>query len=60
MTNIVTLRPRKQQSILDKTFVRLFRDLVQFLFTTRETELDYYHQKVNVRVASRVAERLKT
>ena len=32
----------------------------QFLFTTNETEVDYYHQKVNVRVASRVAERHKT
>ena len=29
------------------------------LHTTSETELDY-HQKVNVQVASRVAERLKT
>ena len=39
---------------------RLFHFLAQFLFTTSETELDYYHQKMNVRVASRVAERLKT
>ena len=36
------------------------RFLAQFLFTTSETELDYYHQKVSVRVASRVAERLET
>ena len=28
-------------------------------FTLSEIEQDYYHQKVNVRVASRVAERLK-
>ena len=32
----------------------------QFLCTTSETEVDYYHQKVNVRVASQVAERNKT
>ena len=37
---------------------RLFHFLAEFLFTTSETEVDYYHQKVNVRVASRVAEEL--
>ena len=36
-----------------------FNSLAQFVFTTSETEIDYYYQKVNVRVASRVAERLK-
>ena len=36
-----------------------FHFLAQFFFTTSETELDCYHQKVSVRVASRVAERLK-
>ena len=30
-----------------------------FPFTASITELGYYHQKVNIRVASRVAERLK-
>ena len=39
---------------------RLFHVLTQFLFTTSETKLDYYHQKVSVRVTSRVAEGLKT
>ena len=34
--------------------------LAQFAFTTTETELEYYYQKVNVRVAVRVTERLKT
>ena len=34
--------------------------LAQFVFTASETELDYYHQKKNIRVASRVPERLKT
>ena len=38
----------------------LFHVLAQFLFTTSETELDYYNQVVNVRVASRVSEQLKT
>ena len=32
----------------------------QYLFITSESELGYYHQKVNVRVVSRVAVRLKT
>ena len=35
---------------------RLFHFLAKFVFTTSETELDYYHQKVN----GWVAERLKT
>ena len=34
--------------------------LAQFLFTTSKTELNYYHQKLSVWAASRVAERLKT
>ena len=32
----------------------------QSSFDTSETELDYFHQKVSVRVPSRVVERLKT
>ena len=35
---------------------RLFRILASFVFTTSEMELDYYHKKVNVRVALQVAE----
>ena len=31
-----------------------FSLLAQFDITTVETELDYYHQKVNVRVAERL------
>ena len=38
---------------------RLFHFLARFLFTTSDTELDYYHNKTSVRVASRVPERLK-
>lgn len=34
--------------------------LTQFSFTITELELDYYLQKVHVRGASQVAERLKT
>ena len=37
----------------------LFYFLSQLVSITSETKLDYYHQKVNVRVAWRVAERLK-
>ena len=44
---------------LGQNICRLFNFLAQFVFTTSETEVDYYHQKVNVRFASRVAERLK-
>ena len=44
---------------LGQKICRLF-NFFQFLFTTCETELDYYHQKVNILVASRVAKRLKT
>ena len=36
-----------------------FHFLAKFLFTTDQVELDYYHEKLNPRVASRVAERLK-
>ena len=49
----------KNTLILEKTFLE-FSYLAQVLFTTTETELDYYHQKVNVPVTSRVAKRLKT
>ena len=41
-----------QTAILGKTFV-------DFFFTTSETELDYYHEKVNERVASQVAKQLQ-
>ena len=39
--------------------LRLFYLLEQFPFCTSETELPYYHHKVNVRVAEQDAERLK-
>ena len=45
---------------LERNIRRLFHFLAQFLYTTSEKELDYYHRKVNVRVASRIVERLKT
>ena len=44
---------------LGQNICRLFHFLGHFPFTTSETQLDYYHQKVNVWVASRVAKRLK-
>ena len=37
--------------ILDKKFCRLLHVLLQFLFITSETELDYYYQKVKIEVA---------
>ena len=40
--------------------IETFHFLAEFVITTSETEVDYYQQKVNVRVASRVSERLKT
>ena len=39
---------------------RLEKHLAEFIFATSETELDYYQQETNVRVASRPAEPLKT
>ena len=56
--------PRADNIFIVKTFLfsdnlrqkiqRLFHFLAQFVFTTSETEVDYYHQKVNVRVAERL------
>ena len=37
-------------TMLDKTFEDFLHVLAELLFTTSETEQDYYHQKVNVRV----------
>ena len=45
---------------LGQNVCRLFHILTQFPLTKGKAELDYYHQKVNIRVASRVTERLKT
>ena len=45
---------------LGQNAFRLFNFLAQLVFNTCETKLDYYYHKGNVRVASRVAQRLKT
>ena len=45
---------------LGQNIQRLLHFLAQFVITTSETELYYYHQKVNVLVASRVVEQLET
>ena len=45
---------------LRKNICKFFHILAQFSFSTSEKELAYYHQRVNVRVASRVAKHLKT
>ena len=39
---------------------RLFHLSVQFPFTTSKSKVDYYHQKVNLVIASRVGKRPKT
>ena len=45
---------------LQQNLCRLFHVLAQFLFAKSETELDSYHQKVNVRVVSPISAQLKT
>ena len=50
----------KQTFNLGENIYRLHKFLAQLLLTTSETELEYSHQKVHERVASRVAEQLKT
>ena len=42
-----------------KLFTNTFYVLAKFPFTTSETDLDYYHQKLSIPVASRVAEQPK-
>ena len=39
---------------LEQSIYRLFHALAQFLFTTSDTELDYYHQKKNIQAAQRL------
>ena len=48
-----------KKKIFRQNIWRLFHFLEEFSFTTNETKLDYYHQRLSVRAASRVAERLK-
>ena len=43
---------RNSKHNLGQNICRLLHFSEQFLFTTNKTELDYYHQKVNVRIAS--------
>ena len=43
------------ETISDKAFFDIFYVLEQFLFTTSETKLDCYHQKMNVRVAHKLS-----
>ena len=44
---------------LGQEIYRLFQVFAVF-FSTNEAELDYYYQEVNLRVAPKVTERLKT
>ena len=41
---------------LGQNIFRLFHVLAQLFFTKSDMELDYYHEKLNVRVASKVVE----
>ena len=41
-------------AILNKTIMRLFQILLEFPFATSETELDYHHQKLYVKVIERL------
>ena len=53
-------RKEKFSENIARNIRRLFGFLAKFVFTTSETELDSYHQKVSARVASRVVGPLKT
>ena len=46
-------------TITEKNIWKICHVLAQFLFSRSETELNYYYQKVNLRVVSRVAEQLR-
>lgn len=41
-------------AVLNKTIMRLFQILLEFPFATSETELDYHHQKLYVKVIERL------
>ena len=59
-TEELVLEQRKQ--INNQSWIKIFVDfscLSLFSFTTTESDLDYHHQTMNERVASRVAKRLK-
>ena len=43
---------------MEIVFLEFFHILAQFTFITSESELVYYHQKVNIWVASPVAKQL--
>ena len=51
---------RKLRYNLGQNISRLFHVLAQFPLTTGKTQVNVYHHKVSVGVASRVPKRLKT
>ena len=57
--NLSTLQSAVQNCLSKLIFI-CNSSQTEFRFTTSETKIDYYHQKVNARVASLVAERVKT
>ena len=70
MTNLVVnkdikiKKKKKKKKKLDENqfhnSLRIFIVLPNFSLTTRQRKRDYYLQRWHIRVASRVAERLKT
>ena len=49
-------RSKNQKENFRQSLTKHLDVLAKLLFTTIETELDYYHQKVNVEVALQVTE----
>ena len=61
--SVYTYRNSKLKEISKQPVAQYFETYLRFNkfpFTTSETELDYCHQKLDVPLASQVAERLKT
>ena len=48
---VTEIQPIRISHNLEENICRLFHVLAQFLLYTSETELDYYKQKINLRVA---------
>ena len=57
--NLSTLQSAVQNCLSKLIFI-CNSSQTEFRFTTSEMKIDYYHQKLNARVASLVAERVKT
>ena len=62
MTVMTIDNDKRHMSIyyIGRSVWRLSHVLAQFLLTATKTNLDHYHQKVNVRIISGFTEQLKT